>query len=94
MLFLNIVDGIVDKPIRLVNSAFAYVFTESTLSTTGVEALEQTKHCGRVSSVMTFLRSEDGDLKSYFDMIEETENGIKHSLLHRKILDNQEEVTI
>ena len=50
--------------IRLVNNAFAYCFTQATLSTTGSMDLENIKYVGQVSTIMRLLTSKDGDLSS------------------------------
>ena len=53
--------------IRLINNAFAYCFTQATLSTTGGMDLEDIKNVGPVSTIMRLLTSRDGDLSSSFD---------------------------
>ena len=53
--------------IRLINNAFAYCFSQATLSTTGGMDLEDIKYVGQVSTIMRFLTSKDSDLSSYFD---------------------------
>ena len=41
--------------IRLINNAFAYCFTQATLSTTGGMDLEDIKYVGQVSTIMRLL---------------------------------------
>ena len=53
--------------IRLINNAFAYCFTQATLSTTRGMDLEDIKYVGQVSTIMRLLTSKDSDLSSYFD---------------------------
>ena len=53
--------------IRLINNAFAFCFTQATLSTTGGSDLEDIKYVGQVSTIMRLLTSKDSDLSSYFD---------------------------
>ena len=53
--------------IRLINNAFAYCFTQATLTTTGGMDIEDIKYVGQVSTIMRLLTSKDGDLSSYFD---------------------------
>ena len=53
--------------IRLINNAFAYCFTQATLTTTGGMDIEDIKYVGQVSTIMRLLTSRDGDLSSYFD---------------------------
>ena len=52
---------------RLINNAFAYCFTQATLSTTGGMDLDDIKYVGQVSTIMRLLTSKDSDLSSYFD---------------------------
>ena len=52
---------------RLINNAFAYCFTQATLSTTGGMDLEDIKYVGQVSSIIRLLPSKNNDLSSYFD---------------------------
>ena len=53
--------------IRLIIKAFAYCFTQATLTTTGGMDIEDIKYVGQVSTIMRLLTSKDGDLSSYFD---------------------------
>ena len=53
--------------IRLINNAFAYCFTQATLTTIGGMDIEDIKHVGQVSTIMRLLTSKDGDLSSYFE---------------------------
>ena len=53
--------------IRLINNAFAYCFSQATLSTTGGMDLEDIKYVGQVSTIMRMITSKDSDLSSYFD---------------------------
>ena len=56
-----------DDPIRLINNAFAFCFTQATLSTTGGMDLEDVKYVGQFSTIMRLLTSKDSDLFSHFD---------------------------
>ena len=49
------------------NNAFAYCFTQATLSTTGGMDVEVNKYVGPFSTIMRLLTSKDGDLSSYSD---------------------------
>ena len=53
--------------IRLVNNAFAYCFTQATLSTTGGMDLEVIKYVGPISTIMRLITSKDSDFSSFFD---------------------------
>ena len=72
--------------IRLINNAFAYCFTQATLSTTGGMDLEDIKYVGQVSTIMRLLTSKDSDLSSYFDKHGESviddDNPLKQMLIN------------
>ena len=72
--------------IRLINNAFAYCFSQATLSTTGGMDLEDIKYVGQVSTNMRLLTSKDGDLSCYFDKNAETvldnDNPLKQILIN------------
>ena len=72
--------------IRLINNAFAYCFTQATLSTTGGMDLEDIKYVGQVSTIMRMLTSKDNDLSAYFDKngeaVIENENPLKKILIN------------
>ena len=53
--------------LRLINNAFAFCFSQATISTTGGMAIEDIKYVGQVSTIMRLLTSKDSDLSSYFD---------------------------
>ena len=53
--------------IRLINNAFAYCFTQATLTTTSGMDIEDIKYVGQVSTILRLLTSKDGGLSSYFD---------------------------
>ena len=62
-----------DDPIRLVKIGFAFSFKEAHLSTTIGSDIEHTKLCGQVSTIMRVISTEDGDLSSQFDNINEND---------------------
>ena len=72
--------------IRLLNNAFAYCFTQATLSTTGSMDLEDIKYVGQVSTIVRLLTSKDGDLSSYFDKngeaVIDNDNPLKQILIN------------
>ena len=76
--------------IRLINNAFAYCFTQATLSTTGGMDLEDIKYVGLVSTIMRLLTSKDSDLSSYFDKKGESDIDDNNSL--KKMLINNHDV--
>ena len=65
----NVADGDV---IRLKNKAFAYCFKEARLSNTGGSDIEHNKYVGQIGTITRVLTSEDGDLISHFDKIDES----------------------
>ena len=56
-------------PIRLLNIAFAFWFTEALLSTTLRSDIEHNKFCGQVSTIMRVISNKVGDFLSQFDNI-------------------------
>ena len=77
--------------IRLINNAFAYCFTQATLSTTGGMDIEDIKYVGQVSTIMRLLTSKDNDLSSYFDKNGEAvinnDNPLKQILINNHDVD-------
>ena len=67
--------------IRLVNNAFAYIFQEARISTSAGTEMEHNKNLGNVSTILRLLTEKDGDLSTYFDKIDEAEDGIDGSTL-------------
>ena len=76
------------EAIRLVNNTFAYCFRGAHLGTTGGNDIEHNKYVGQVSTIMRALTSEDGDLLSHFDKIDESETEIEYTSLHYHLIDN------
>ena len=74
--------------IRLVNNGLAYVFKEGSLSTIAGTEIEHNKHLGSVSTIMRLWTQNDGDLSSYFDEINEREDGITDSSLKHLLIDS------
>ena len=64
-------------------SAFAYSFCTAILRATGGKKLEYKKYVGPVLTIMRLLAKKDEDLKSYFDKVDEAQNGIKDSSLNQ-----------
>ena len=56
-----------DDVLRLINNAFAFCFSQATISTTGGMDIEDIKYVGQVSTIMRLLTSKDSDLSSHFD---------------------------
>ena len=76
----------------MVKTAFAYVFSKATLSTTGVREIEQKKNVRHVLTNMRFLTSENEDLTSYSEKIDGRREGVKGSSIGRNLSDKQEKV--
>ena len=57
--------------IRLTNNGLAFVLQETVLATTSGSNLQHNKHVGQTSTFMRVLSSEDGELLSQFDSINE-----------------------
>ena len=77
--------------IRLINNAFAFCFTQATLTTTGGLDIEDIKYVGQVSTIMRLLTSKGGDLSSYFDKNGEAvinnDNPLKQILINNHAVD-------
>ena len=73
--------------IRLINDAFAYIFHDARISiSSGVEN-EQNKYVGPISTIMLRLVTrKDGDLSTYYDTIDESEDGINGSSLKQILI--------
>ena len=84
-------DTATNEVIRLVNDAFAYCIKRGTISTTRGMEIEQVKFLGQVSTIMRALTSKDEDLLTYFDNIDETQNGSNNTSLKQKLINNHTE---
>ena len=61
-------------PIRLVSNAFAHIFEEAYIHTTGSTEVESTKLVPQVSTIMRVIKSKDNELPSCLDEFKETNN--------------------
>ena len=77
--------------IRLVNNALAYTIHDARISTSAGVEIEQNKYVGPISTIMRLVTQKDGDLSTYFDIIDETENGINFSSLKMILINNHTE---
>ena len=77
--------------IRLVNNAFAYTIHDARISTSAGVEIEQNKYVGPISTIMRLVTQKDGDLSTYFDIIDESENGINNSSLKQILINNHTE---
>ena len=76
--------------IRLVNNAFAYTIHVARISASaGVEIGK--KHVGPIASIMRLVTQKDGDLSTYFDIIDESEDEINYSSSRQILIDNHTE---
>ena len=66
--------------IRLVNNAFSYIIGDARISNSSGFEIEQNKFCGPISTIMRLVTQKDGDLSTYFDIIDQrsTESIILH----------------
>ena len=74
--------------IRLINSALAYVIHEAGISTASGVEIERNKFCGPISTIMRLVTQKDGDLSTYFDIIDESEGQINNSSLKQILINN------
>ena len=77
--------------IRLVNNAFAYTIHDARISTSAGVEIEQNKYVGPISTIMRLVTEKDGDLSTYFDIINESEGGINDSTLKKILINNHTE---
>ena len=80
-----------DDQIRLINNAFAFCFTQASLSTTGGMDIEDIKYVGQVSTIMRLLTPKDNDLSSYFDKngeaVKNNDNPLKQIIINNHAVD-------
>ena len=74
--------------IRLVNNAFAYTIYDARISSSSGVEIEQNKFVGAISTIMRLVTQKDGDLSTYFDIIDEDEGEIKSSSLKKMLIDD------
>ena len=74
--------------LRLINNALAYVIHEAGLSTASGVEIERNKFCGPISTIMRLVTQKDGDLSTYFDIIDESEGQINNFSLKQILINN------
>ena len=77
--------------IRLVNNGFAYTIHDARISSSAGVEIEQNKYVGPISTIMRLVTQKDGYLSTYFDIINESEDGINNSSLKQFLIDNHTE---
>ena len=77
--------------IRLVNNAFAYTIHDARISSSAGVEIEQNKYVGPIFTKMRLVTQKDGDLSTYFDIINESENGINDSSIKQILINNHTE---
>ena len=80
-----------NEVIRLVNNAFAYTIHDARISTSAGVEIEQNKYVGPISTIMRLVTEKDGDLSTYFDIINESEDEINNSSLKKILINNHTE---
>ena len=84
-------DGDPNDLIRIVNNAFAYTIHDARISSSTEVEIEQNKYVGPISTIMRLVTEKDGDLSTYFDIIDENEDKINDSSLKRILINNHTE---
>ena len=74
--------------IRLVKNAFAYTIHDARISSSSGVEIEQNKFVGPISTIMRLVTQKDGDLSTYFDIIDEDEGEINSSSLKKMLFHN------
>ena len=87
-----VADDNTNEVIILVNNAIAFTLQEARISTSAATDIEQSKNVGVISTNMRLLKKRDGDLSAYFDISDESENGIIKSSLKQILLNKHLEV--
>ena len=77
--------------IRLVNNAFAYTIHDARISSAAGVEIEQNKYVGPIFTIMRILTQKDGELSTYFDIIDESEDEINNTSLGQILIDNHTE---
>ena len=83
-----LVDG---DAIRLVNNFFAQCFEKTRLSTMRSSDIEHNKYVGQISTIMRALTSEDADLLSHFDKVDQSQAQIEDTSLKHLLFKNHDE---
>ena len=69
--------------IRLVNNAFAYTIHDARISSSSGVEIEQNKFVGPISTIMRLITQKEGDLSTYFDIIDESEGEMNNTSLKK-----------
>ena len=77
--------------IRLVNNAFAYTVHDDRISISTRVEIEQNKHVGPISTIIRLVTQKGGDLFTFFDITDESEDEINSSSLKKILIDNHTE---
>ena len=76
---------------RLVNNAFAYTIHDARISSSAAVEIKQKKYVGPISTIMRWVTQKDGDLSTFFDIIDESEDEINSWSLKKILFDNHTE---
>ena len=77
--------------IRFVNNALAFTIHDARNSTSSGGELQQNKFCRSFSTIVRLLTQREGDISTYFDIIDESEGGSNTSSLKQLLLNNHTE---
>ena len=78
--------------IRLIRSLFAFTILDARMSKSSGTEREHKKFVDPVSTIIRFLTHKDGDLSTYFDIIDENEDGNNISLLKQLLNKNRTKI--
>ena len=82
-------DVATNEVIRLVNNAFAYTIHDARISTSSGTEIGQNNFVCPVSTIMRSVTLKDGDLSTYFYIIDESEAVIINSSLKQILINTQ-----
>ena len=74
--------------IRLVNNAFVYTLHDARISTSSGVEIEQNKFVWHISTILRLVTQKDGDILTYFDIIDKSKVGIEKSSLKQIPINN------
>ena len=75
----------------MIINAFAYTIHDARISTSAGVEIEQNKYVGPISTIMRLVAEKDGNLSTYFDIIDESEDKIDNPSLKRILIGNHTE---
>ena len=86
-----VADDNTNEVIRLVSIENAYTIHDARISTSSSKEIKQSKIIGPVSTTMRLVTLKDGDLSSFFDVIDESEDANNKTSNKQLLINNHTE---